>query len=183
MDKSFFFIAILPPSPIYEEIKSYQKIVSEQFDSHKSLKHIPHITLVPPFHILSSNELDLSSMLQNFKSELTSFEITINGFSHFKKHTLFVNVMTSSEIERLHKKLLEALNDSDLLNKPIHYFQQYNPHITIGYRDLEPHFKPAWNYFEPLPYQRGFVCTEFVLLKHNGAFWEMIECFELSKVN
>ena len=46
-------------------------------------------------------------------------------------------------MEKLHSVLFESLNTTNWFDKKLTYFQRYNPHITIGYRDLENMFKDA----------------------------------------
>ena len=149
MDNSFFYIAIIPPEEICKEIKDFQKLLSEQFDCHRSLRHIPHITLIPPFHIKQNLEVDLKNLLEEHSKNVIPFDISIENFSHFKKHTLFAEIKSSDMLAQLHFDLLNLLNNQpNFLSKPIHYFQQYNPHITLAYRDLEPNFNNVWNHFK-----------------------------------
>ena len=174
-EKSLYFIAIIPPQPVYGEIKHYQKIMADEFNSHKSYSHIPHITLVPPFRIDIDKEMELKSILSSM-DELPSITLEICGFSHFKKHTIFAEVKSNSILEKLHVNLLQLLNQSpNLLFKKINYFQKYRPHITIGYRDLEPNFEQAWHYFKSKQINITFDVHHFSLLKHNGEKWKICD--------
>ena len=175
MEKSFFFIAIIPPKEICDDIESFKQILSEQFDTHRSLRHIPHITLAPPFHIDKDFETKLKEILNDFSRGLKPFPINLEDFSTFKKHTLFVDVENSESLSALHSNLLELVNsEPKLLHKPVKYFQKFNPHVTIAYRDLEPNFKGAWSYFEKVKFTATFEFTSFALLKHNGEKWEVV---------
>lgn len=174
METSLLFISIIPPKEIYDKIKEHQKVMSEQFDSHKSYGHIPHITLIPPFHIDASKDEELKAFLSNFK-EAVPFKIEIDGFSHFKKHTVFAAIKPSDELVELHTKLLERLNSTtDLLVKKISYFQKYNPHITIAYKDIEPNFKEAWSYFENVEFNENFKFERISLLQYDGEKWSIV---------
>jgi len=68
----------------------------------------------------------------------------------------------------------------NLLPKPIHYFQKFHAHITIAYRDLEPNFKPAWEYFQNQELEMNFLCDQITILKHNGEFWQPLNFVQLN---
>ena len=175
MNKSFYFISIIPSKEVFKQIKHYQKIMATQFNSPKSFGHIPHLTLIPPFHIDSALESQLKTLLTTFSRNLEPFPIQIKGFSYFKKHTIFAEIKKTESLEKLHFELLKLLNNEpDLLTKPIQYFQKYNPHITIGYKDLKPNFKTAWEFFETETISHSFIFEKIDLLKHNGEKWGKI---------
>jgi len=178
METSFYFLAIIPPEDIYKQLKSYQKIMSEQFGSHKCLHHIPHLTLIPPFELSNKLESKLINLLDVFSTEITPVNVEFNGFSHFKKHTLFADVIYSPKLNSLQSGLLQLLNNEpNFLTKSINYFQKFNPHITIAYRDLKPNFAAAWDYFKNEKMENIYVNKSISLLKHNGKKWEVISEF------
>lgn len=173
-NQSLFFISIIPPKEAYDIIKGHQKTMSKKFDSHKSYGHIPHITLVPPFRI-DENKEDLLKTVLSKIDQKDSFDICIDGFSHFKKHTVFAEVVPSDELYELQQIVLKGLNSTpDLLLKKINYFQKFRPHITIAYKDIEPNFKSAWQYFEDLIIKEIFRYNGFSLLKYDGEKWSVV---------
>ena len=170
IDKSLYFIAIIPPKEVYDVIKSHQKVMSERFGSYKSYNHIPHITLVPPFFIDEKNREKLDGVINSV--EFKPFGIEVNGFHHFRKHTIFADIKSSEKLEKIHKILFEKLHlAKGLLDSKINYFQKYRPHITVGYRDLEPNFKAAWEHFSNQEIDLKFKVDEISLLKHDGERW------------
>ena len=176
MNKSLYFISIIPPTEVYEIIKSHQKVMSEQFNSHKAYKHKVHLTLIPPFFIDSSKEDKLRCLLKTYTDSIESFSIHLKNFSHFKKHTIYADVVKSDELYELKEGLLKLLNeDNDLLVKKINYFQKFNPHITIGYKDLESNFKDAWNHFGNQIITDKFDYQSITLLKRGVKKWVIIQ--------
>lgn len=172
-DKSLYFISLIPPKREYEIIKGFQKVMSEQFDSHKSFGHIPHLTLVPPFHVDDDKEAEVRKIIDEITFE--PFSLKLKGFGYFKKHTIFIKVEENKTLEKLHFGLIRKLNQAPgLLSKQITYFQLFKPHITIAYRDLETNFKQAWEYFQHQNIEEHFDVNEISLLKHDGEKWEII---------
>lgn len=165
---------------MYDVIKEHQKVMSEQFDSHKSYHHIPHLTLVPPFRTEKAYQPVIYELIQQICDEVGSFSIMIDRFGCFGKHTIFAHAQPSEALKQIHQQLLATLNHKEgLLSSPIHYFQRYHPHITVGYRDLKDTFKEAWAYFENIPIHEEFNCTEVALLRHDDEKWEIIAQFPL----
>jgi len=54
--------------------------MSDKFNSHKLYKHIPHLTLVPPFKIDKDKEELLKSVLTDFNN-VDTFDIQLDGFN------------------------------------------------------------------------------------------------------
>lgn len=171
-EKSLFFIAIIPSNDVYGVIKGHQKIMSEQFDSHKSYGHIPHITLVPPFRIDVELEKDLINLIKDVKIEAN--KIKIKGFNHFKKHTIFIDMEFNEKLSELHTTLFDKLNSTNWFEKKLTYYQRFNPHITIGYKDLKSTFKEAWGYFENQKIEEEFTISSISILKYDGEKWGII---------
>lgn len=45
---SLYFLAVIPPEPVFSEVMAFKKEMSERFSSSRALKSPPHITLLPP---------------------------------------------------------------------------------------------------------------------------------------
>ena len=168
MNQSLFYIAIIPPKPVFQKIKVFQKVLSEQFDSQKAYHHTPHITLIPPFRVDTEDENKLKEIVEKISNSISSFEVNLDGFSHFKNHTIFAIVEHSDKLTDLQTALKKSLkNEDQLLTKPISYYQWYNPHLTIGYGDLKPNFKNAWEYFKNEKVNEQFQVSKISILQYD----------------
>ncbi len=161
-----YFIAIIPPKEITTSIKAFQQVLADQFDARQCLGEIPHITLIPPFQMDAEKEQYLIELVHRCNKEQLPFECQLKDFSHFGKHTLFVNVATCDALTSYQENLLHTINNTYYLaEERIHYFQKYAPHITIGYKDLRPKFGAAKQYFSEQTYQAQFQFSGASILK------------------
>lgn len=178
MENNLFYIAIIPNNKVIEEVRKFQLIVSEEFNSSKSLTHIPHITIIPPFHIPISKTDFLVNVLTDFRIGFQQIEIVLDGFSHFKNHTIFIEVNNNQLLVKFHETLKKELNNTpELLPKQIHYFDRFQPHITIAYKDLKPNFKNCWSYFSELSFTQKFECNSFYLFNYENSGWQIFKTF------
>ena len=173
-----YFIAILPPSNIRDEIRLIKEEIKKNYDVKHALKLPAHITLQIPFRISEEQELLLLSKLTSFVNDIDSFKVEMNGFGHFSKNVIFVKVSNHSPFIKLHADLKEMINSVvDLKSHEIS--SKIHPHLTIAVRDLKrSNFSAIWQNFENKAYSNSFMAKSLVLLKHNGKNWDVIRKFK-----
>ena len=55
-----YFIAIIPPEPIHDQIVNIKKDISTKHNTYAALKSPPHITLHMPFNLEHNKEKKIS---------------------------------------------------------------------------------------------------------------------------
>lgn len=169
---SRYFIGIIPPSPVHEEVQSLQNCFKEQYQSQAALKAPPHITLYRPFFWSDKDEGLLVSLLTPFFLGQEPTTIELLNFSSFPPRVIFIDVANNEKLNKLQRELERfckiTLNlsdgDEDL---------PYRPHMTLAFRDLKkPMFARAWQQFAEMKFRASFVLDKTSLLKHNGHRWE-----------
>src|SRR6476661_8835996 len=95
-----YFIAIVLPPNLNEEILSYKKLVLERFDCKVGLKSPAHITIVPPFWMEEENERQLLTDVEILSHNIPSFFIGTNNFSAFKPRTIFIDVQKNEPLNQ-----------------------------------------------------------------------------------
>jgi 2'-5' RNA ligase len=168
-----YFLAIVPPTPIYEEALELKNYFKSRYNSKASLNSPPHITLHMPFRWKEDKEGELVDTLNQFESGLRPFELKLLNFNSFPPRVIFIDVVPNENLISLQKKLLrfckKELNlfNADYKNQPFH------PHLTLAFRDLKKsNYLEAWEEFNTKPYSANFMVDRFCLLKHNGRVWE-----------
>lgn len=170
-----YFIAIITPEPINRQVLEWKHYMQQQFNCQVALKSPAHITLVPPFNMGVAQEPELIAILDQLASQHQPFPIQLKNFDAFKPRVIFVHVQPDDRLQQLKKKVESALLQTNRFHikkedRPFH------PHITIANRDLQKEdFKPAWQYFQHIPYDAVFEADNISLLRHNGARWEINE--------
>ncbi len=172
-NQQLYFIALLPPEAIMNEITNLKNFVFEKYKSRQALNSPPHITLHMPFKWREDREDKVIDSIQEVSGGMNPFIISLNGFDFFKQRVVFIKVCLSEELKYLQEKIAKMaaqnlkINNADYKNRPFH------PHITIAFRDLKKeNFQVARNYFEKQDFSRNFTTKDISLLKHNGKYWE-----------
>lgn len=168
--KKMYFIAIYPPQPIIEEINVFKKDLLINYGNSKALKNEAHITLFPPFDREIELEEDIHMAFQKINTDLSPFEVTLNGFGSFpnpKNPVLFVQPEENENLKELYFRVKEKFNFKNY---------SFNPHVTVGYRDLTyENFLKAWPNYKDKTYKTKFIVDRIVLLRHDGKWVPIAE--------
>ncbi|KAA2224862.1 2'-5' RNA ligase family protein [Chryseobacterium sediminis] len=159
--KKMYFIAIYPPQEIIEEVKVFKKDLAIHYANSKALKNEAHITLFPPFSREIELESDIHTAFQKISTEMTPFEIELNGFGSFpnpKNPVLFIQPEENAHLTELYHRVKQQFN-----------FAKYSftPHITVGYRNLTwENYLKAWEKYKTEEYKTKFIVDKILLLRH-----------------
>ena len=180
--EKLYFVAIVPPSPIYEEAFEQKVYFKTKYNSKASLNSPPHITLHMPFKWMEKNEDEIASHLTSIAHENFPVTIKLNGFSSFPPRVIFINVEMTQELERLQKNLARFFKRQLNVFNANYKELPFHPHLTLAFRDLKkPNYQKAWEEFVGKNYQATFLANKIALLKHSGAVWEIFQEFELQE--
>lgn len=175
-----YFIALIPPSPLRDEIQQLKLNVRDKFGSKHALNAPPHITLLSPFRFEEKDPERLHSMLEVFTQGFDPFKVELHDFSTFPPRVVFIDVVNSSELTELQAKLEKlARSNSELFN--YNYDERpYHPHLTLAFKDLtKSDFYAVWKEFENQEFRKEFLAKQLFLLGHNGEEWKVIRSYPL----
>jgi 2'-5' RNA ligase len=183
-EEKLYFIAIVPPSPIYEETLEQKAYFKSKYNSKASLNSPPHITLHMPFRWNERDEEELSCHLKSFADENPPVTIQLKDFSSFPPRVIFINVVITPELENLQKNLQRYFKRQLNIFNANYKELPFHPHLTLAFRDLKkPNYQKAWDEFVSKNYQATFLASTLALLKHSGSVWEVHKEFTLGQVN
>ncbi len=172
--EQLYFIGVLPPPAIQQEITEFKRQALERFKTGHALTAPPHITLVPPFR---SSRTDFSALAE-FAEGQKAVEVQLNGFDRFDQKVIFVNVVPNEPLTALQKDL-ELFAHYYLGIVP--EYQPFHPHMTIAFKDLKrPIFPEAFAYFSAQNYERTFSANAITLLKYVGKNWQIMNEWALT---
>lgn len=179
---SKYFIALVPPSPIYEQAAQWKEYFKVEFNSKAALNSPPHITLHMPFEWKSAKEDKLIEQLTIFSAAQKPFEMELKNFGSFPPRVIFINVVDNPALTHLQAALTRFCKTELNLFNANRLDQPYHPHLTVAFRDLKKTaFPKAWEFVRALDFNARFTCRHVVLLKHNGKLWQEIKSFTLAK--
>jgi 2'-5' RNA ligase len=175
-----YFIAIIPPSPVYEEALALKNYCKGKYHSKAALNSPPHITLHMPFLWQTEKENKLFQKLQAFFKNYSPIKVCLDNFGAFPPRVIFVNVAKSEALENFEKDIQRFCRKELNLFNARYKDEAFHPHITLAFRDLKKsEFKSVWEEFSAREYKAEFMADKIALLKHNDKFWEVFKEFEL----
>ena len=175
---SKYFIALVPPEPIYEQAQQWKEYFKIEFNTKAALNSPPHITVHMPFEWKSEKENHLIEKLKVFAHAQESFNLELKNFGSFPPRVIFIHVVENQNLLNLQSALVRFCKTELNLFNANRLDQPYHPHLTVAFRDLKKQvFPKAWEFVKDIPLHANFTCKELILLKHNGRAWEPIRAF------
>lgn len=172
MSESLYFIGVVPPPKLREEITQLKVLVAERFDSKHALKSPPHITLHMPFKWKDKKKEQLEEVMKSINKELEPFPVELKNFNFFEPRVVFVDVQKNDALTELQKNVTELCRKKLNLDNANYRDRPFHPHMTIGFRDLrKPAFYEAKNYFKQRAFEGIWMVEEVSLLKYDGKRW------------
>jgi 2'-5' RNA ligase len=179
--KSLFFMALLPPSNIQDDVNLIKQHFADCYGSRAAQKSPPHITLQPPFEWLAEEVPALKQCLSSFAHNRESVPITLSGFAAFPPRVIYINVLKTQELLTLQTDLMAHLEAVLGIVDPVSKSRAFSPHMTVAFRDLtRQNFKAAWQEFQQRQLQFEFTATQLTLLIHDGKRWNVSAEFPFS---
>lgn len=175
-----YFLAIIPPEPVFSEAQNLKNYFKEKYNSKASLNSPPHITLHMPFMLKEKKERLMIEKLTSFASNFQPFNLELANFSSFPPRVIYINVTANGALVALQKDLERFCKREFQLFNANRLDQAYHPHLTLAFRDLKKEmFAKAWEEFERKEYHQTFGCNSISLLKHDGKLWNLLADFNL----
>ncbi|MCI0750814.1 MAG: 2'-5' RNA ligase family protein [Flammeovirgaceae bacterium] len=180
--KGLYFIALIPPEPLFTEAMNLKVYFRDHFESKASLNSPPHITLHMPFQWRAEKEGMLSEQLSLFSAQQEPFEVEFNNFSSFAPRVVFIDVKKSDKLHDLQKSLLRFCKQELNLFNANYKDLPFHPHLTLAFRDLKKlAYSKAWEEFADKKFEGKFTVDKMSLLKHNGKVWKVLKEFNMAE--
>src|SRR6185369_3080743 len=92
---SLYFIAIIPPPPIYEQALEFKNHFKERYQSKAALSSPPHVTLHMPFEWKEKKEGELVLKLTSFSKNKNWIALQLQNFACFAPRVIYIHVNES----------------------------------------------------------------------------------------
>ncbi|WP_409449836.1 2'-5' RNA ligase family protein [Chryseobacterium sp.] len=144
-------------------MRIFKEDLALNFNNSKALTNDAHITLLPPFERELELEEDIHIAFQKINTNISPFEIILNGFGSFpnpKNPVLFVQPEENESLKQLYFNVKEKFSFGQ---------NSFHPHVTVGYRNLTfENFLKAWDIYKDKNYKTKFIVDKILLLRHDG---------------
>lgn len=166
-----YFIAIIPPEPVFSEIEAIKKEVSEKYNNKSALRSPPHITLHMPFEWKSEKEHVVIETLNSFHFN-SVFKTELKNYNCFEPKVIFIDVVKNEMLSGLQSALVNHIKTHLNVFNQANDLRGFHPHVTIAFRDLKKTaFYEMMKEYRLKPYSAVFPVNSFHLLKHTGKIW------------
>lgn len=177
-DQNSYFIALIPDESILGEVTAFKEDMASNYNSHKALRNLPHITLKAPFKLEAREHYTLLQWFESLRTNTESFWIELEDFGSFPNKdnpVIYVKPLMTPSLERLQKSIMTAFENA-YPNITIPYTERnFHPHMTIAFRDLSPdQYARAMDIYQHKKYSANFRADKFFLLQHDGEKWNII---------
>lgn len=105
-----------------------------------------HFTIKAPFETDEKNIIELKNILEKFKNDFKSYEMTISGFDKFREDVIYMAVKPSKEAKDVHDKLIDELKNLPWLEWKRNEGKDKIFHCTIVSKRVRENFKEIWDY-------------------------------------
>ena len=172
-----FFIALLPPDSIQDEVRQIQSDFETRYSSKSTLKAPPHITLIPPFELSSDRIEPLQIELEKFAKTRSLFTINLSGFAAFPPLVIYIDVKPNPVLSNLYVDIAATLANNLGIIDP-YASRPFVPHMTVAFRDLTPeNFELAWAEFCDRKINFEFEAINLTLLTRDEQRWNVLSNF------
>ena len=168
-----YFLAIVPPEPIFLKSKEIKEKIRGQFNLKYALKSPPHITLKMPFSYNEGKEPYLFSRLSAFLEGQQHFSVRISGIGNFGQRVIFQKISPNDALNQLQAGL------KIFCKRELHLIDElsdrnFHPHLTLAFKDLKPtKFEGVLNLSRELEFEADFQVDRLCLLKREGGYWKI----------
>ena len=166
---------MVPHNELRKRAKNYSKDFAERYNSVKSYRNFPHITVIKPFHFEEKEEETLVKKFSEMKLKSSPFKITLKNFGCFPNKNnpvIFIKPENTEEFQQLYDEVQMQMN--------FHVYEKQSPHLTVAYKDLSPeNFHKAWQEYETKTFEDSFLVDKICLFKHINGKWNLLKIKDL----
>ncbi len=163
-----YLLIVLPVKDVYDRVMAEKQNFSLNYNQPMAIKAKPHI-VISNFLAWDTMEDALALWLQRIAKGQKSFNVTLNNYSGFPSHTIFLRVLDPAPFNELTSSV-KAIDPyiKDWSGAPAR-FMQY-PHISIARRLPVAVYENAIKAYSEKDFNASFNVTEIVLLRRQHQY-------------
>ncbi|MDB5198947.1 MAG: 2-5 ligase family protein [Chitinophagaceae bacterium] len=163
-----YLLVAQPGVEVYEKVMAEKQCFYDEYREKIAISTRPHIT-VANFLAMEAMEDTIIRWMQRICSTQKSFMVTLNNYSGFPPHTIYLRVQNATPFQQLAKEL-KVVNTyvSSCSCPPMKLIS--NPHITIAARLPEEVYLKALTKYAHKSFHESFVVSELLLLRRRHQY-------------
>lgn len=163
-----YLLVAHPDAQVYERVMTEKKLFTEQYHQPVAVKTKPHITIA---NFLAREEMEptLIRWMHRVISTQRKFQVTLNRYSGFPPHTIYLRVQD-------HEPFKQLAGELKVVDQ---YIRGYGcpeiklitrPHLTIARRLPEEVYRQAEQVYATKDFQASFEVNQLLLLRREHQF-------------
>lgn len=163
-----YLLIVSPDKEVYNKVMEEKQCFSRNYNQPIAIKTKPHIT-VSNFLAWDSMEETIVRWLQRIIKEQKCFPVTLNNYSGFPAHTVFLRVQEPAPFKELAisvKAIAPYIKESNC--PPAKFIS--NPHVSIARRLPSAVYEDAMRDYAEKDFHASFNVTELLLLKRHHQY-------------
>lgn len=180
-EKTQIGIAILPPEDYSLFVRKQEIYLAKKYDTIQGLLQPPHVTVKWPFSVDSIWQFD--DYCKSLANDITPFEVRIEGYGFFEPKVIFLKVLPSDELVKLHLRILSDLRGKFGIEKNKFEGATQQFHTTLAYSDIsEANFHKAKQELENVERPEwSFTFDSIGLFRFSGEEWLVHKKYNIGK--
>lgn len=168
-----YFLALMPPTPLADQLAQLKGQIQERFQVKYAVKSPSHLTLKMPFSYNEAKEEKLQGLLLRFLEEQAPFTVKIAGVGSFGQRIIYHRVNSCESLLTLQAGLRAHCRKSLHLVEELSD-RNFQPHLTIAYKDLKPgQFDEVLAFAREQAIAAEFLADRLFLLKKVEGRWKI----------
>jgi 2'-5' RNA ligase len=163
-----YMLIISPGMDVYDKIMEEKQFFSRNYGQPIAVKTKPHIT-ISNFLAWDNMEDSLISWLQRVVMQQTGFWVTLNNYSGFPSHTIFIRIQDAEPFKKLATDL-KAITPYIKMNSSMPPRFVNNPHLTIARCLPADVYENAIRDYSRRDFAASFDVKELVLLRRQHQY-------------
>jgi 2'-5' RNA ligase len=163
-----YLLVVHPDDKIYSKVTDEKKAFHNQYRQEISIKTKPHIT-VANFMAKEEMEETLIRWIQRVSSQVKGFPVTLNNYSGFPEHTIYLRIQDHQPFKQLAIQL-KVIDSYIRLNGYPAVKLNDRPHLSIArHLPKDVYDKALIDYSQKIFFD-SFIAGELVLLRRDHQF-------------
>ncbi len=173
-----YFIGYL----IKGEAQKYHHKICSELSNKFEIKYLPatipsHLTLKAPFEI--DNIRIIEEKIEEFLIETKKVKLMLNGFGHFGKEVIFMDIKPNREMSNTHKKLVSKLKEIKILEWKELENKDLKFHLTVATKGIKLEFDEMWKYLSIHNPSYHLEFDNVAILKYESGKWVVYKEYEI----
>jgi 2'-5' RNA ligase len=163
-----YLLVAHPDDNVYNKIIEEKKFFSDTYKRTIAVKTEPHITIAN-FLATEAMEETVIRWIHRVCSQCKSFPVTLNNYSGFPPHTIYVRIQDHGPFKQLAAQL-KVIDQYVRSNGCPAARLTYHPHLTIARELDDTIYNKAMADYSQKTFHETFLLTKLLLLKRNNQF-------------